>query len=144
MKYLGSVKKNIFWVFLLGLVCFLGRAGEPSVAQAMMPTMTTMGTHGLESGKAMPSSCPMKGNLPCCHGKDRVALCKASLCDLCVLSSAGEENTSPLSRIQPPALQVLADSGATHPGLLLKTQILHPPFPYQFSFFPPVSRPLLI
>lgn len=143
MKHFGLFKKNVFWiVFLLGLVWIFAGTGKPSVAHAMAPSMA-MG-QSLHSGKTMPVSCPMKGSLPCCHGKNRVALCKASLCDLCVLSAPGEENTFSFSRIQLQPLPAIADFIPNQPRFLLKVQLLHHSFSNKFSSFPPVSRPLLI
>ena len=143
MKHFGLFKKNIFWtVLLVGLLWIFSGTGKPSVAHAMAPSMA-MG-QGLHSGKAMPVSCPMKGALPCCHGKSQIALCKASLCDLCVLSAPGEENTSSLSRILLQPLSVLTHSSPNQPRVLLTVQLLHHPFSNKFSSFPPVSRPLLI
>lgn len=144
MKILALLQKNLFFALLLALVCFLCRAGEAPIAQAMTPSMAMTGGHSLKSKNAMPSSCPMKGELPCCHGKNRVALCQASLCDLCVLSVSGEENTPSFSRIWPPVLPIVADSSPKQPIIRMKTKPSHLLFPERLSFFPPVSRPLLI
>ena len=144
MKILALLQKNLFWALLLALVCFLCTAGEAPVAQAMTPSMAMMGAHSLKPGNAMPSSCPMKGGLPCCHGKNSVALCQASLCDFCVPSVSVEENTPSLSRIWPPVLPIVADSSPNEPIFKMKTKPSHPLFPDRFSFFPPVNRPLLI
>ena len=144
MKIPALLQKNLFWALLLALVCFLCRAGEAPVAQAMMPSMAMMGGHSLKSKNTMPSSCPMKGELPCCHGKNSVALCQASLCDFCVQSVSVEENTPSLSRIWPPVLPIVADSSPKEPIVKMKTKPSHPLFPDRSSFFPPVNRPLLI
>jgi hypothetical protein len=143
MKIFWPIKKNIFWIgTLVGLLWIFAGTIRPSDAHAMPPSMA-MG-QSLHSGKAIPASCPMKGDLPCCHGKDRVALCKASLCDLCVSSAPGEENTASPSRIMLPALPIIADSSPDQTRLLLKVHILHHPFLNKSSFSPPVNRPLLI
>ena len=144
MKIPALLQKNLFWALLLALVCFLCRAGEAPVAQAMMPSMAMMGGHSLKSKNTMPSSCPMKGELPCCHGKNSVALCQASLCDFCVQSVSGEENTPSLARIWPPVLPIVADSSPKQPIIKMKTKPSHPLFPDRLSFFPPVNSPLLI
>ena len=144
MKIPALLQKNLFWALLLARVCFLCRAGEAPVAQAMMPSMAMMGGHSLKSKNTMPSSCPMKGELPCCHGKNSVALCQASLCDFCVQSVSGEENTPSLARIWPPVLAIVADSSPKQPIIKMKTKPSHPLFPDRLSFFPPVNRPLLI
>jgi len=84
MKIVTTLEKNILWlVFLVGLACFLGGTGKPSVSHAMRASMPQMG-NGIGAGK-MPASCPMKAPLPCCHKKSLTVLCRASLCDLCVL-----------------------------------------------------------
>jgi hypothetical protein len=143
MKIFGPFKKNIFWIVtLVGLLWIFAGTGKASVAH-VMPSSMAVG-HGLQSGKAMPVSCPMKGTLPCCHGKDRVALCKASLCDLCVFSAPGEENTFTPSRIMLPALPFVLDSSPNQPRFLLKVHLLYHPLSGQSSFSPPVNRPLLI
>ena len=144
MKILALLQKNLFFALLLALVCFLCRAGESPSAQAMTPSMAMTGGHGLKSKNTMPSSCPMKGDLPCCHGKNSVALCQASLCDFCVQSVSVEENTPSLSRIWPPVLLIVADSSPKEPIVKMKTKPSHPLFPDRSSFFPPVNRPLLI
>ncbi|MDA8150068.1 MAG: hypothetical protein M0041_02860 [Nitrospiraceae bacterium] len=143
MKYLWPLKKNILWVvLLLSMVWIFSGMDKPSRTRAMMPSMA-MG-HGIHSEKSMPSSCPMKGALPCCHGNDQVALCQASLCDLCVLSAPGVESTASLSHIQPPALPIVFDSAENQAQGQWETQSLHPPFLHKYSFFPPVNSPLLI
>jgi len=144
MKPLVVFRKNILWVLLLlAMICvFSGIEDRPSHVQAVMPSMA-MG-HSDHNEKSMPSSCPMKGALPCCHGNGQVALCQASLCDLCVLSSPGVESTASLSHIQPPALPIVFDSASNQSRDQRGTQSLHPPLLHQSSFFPPVNSPLLI
>ena len=143
MKHFGPFKKNIFWIVaLVGLLWIFAGTIRPSDAHAMPPSMA-MG-QSLHSGKAIPASCPMKGDLPCCHGKDQVALCKAFLCDLCVFSAPGEENTFSPFRIMLPALPIIADFSPNQTRLLLKVHLPHHLFLNKSSFFPPVNRPLLI
>ncbi len=153
MKMRWGIGKNIFWIGLVvGLLWALAVTGRPPVAQAMS-SMATMshGAHGfntnsgVQSGQKMPASCPMKGTLPCCHGTLQAALCGATLCDFCFVSTPWQgAAVSALVRVHPPVARVIAYSVLIPPefsGVLLS---LHLPLFSRFSFSSAVNRPLLI
>ncbi|MHB1563111.1 MAG: hypothetical protein ACYCXP_03325 [Leptospirillum sp.] len=145
MKIVRTFEKTIFWVVLLvGLAWFLGGVGKPPASRAMMASMPQMG-NGIGGGGSMPVSCPMKGSLPCCHGKNLTALCRASLCDLCVLSKPWQgEPVSGAVHIQPPAPRIVANLPPDPPKLPVGNQSLHSTFSPRSSFSSPINRPLLI
>lgn len=147
MKMRWAIGKNIFWVGLVvGLVWALSVAGRPPVAHAMSSMPHGFNTDSsVQSGQKMPASCPMKGTLPCCHGTLQAALCGATLCDFCFVSTPWQgAAVSALVRVHPPVARVIAYSVLIPPvfsGVLLS---LHLPLFSRFSFSSAVNRPLLI
>ncbi len=148
MKLPGSVGKNIFWVLLLfGAVWFFNGTARPSASMSMMastPHEAHPG-HGVHSRNTMPSSCPMQGDLPCCHGKDQMTLCRASLCDLCIFSQPWQgAPVSVAEKVHFPVFRVIRDLPPAEPPFAPDKHPLHSTDPSRSSFFPPVNRPLLI
>lgn len=142
MNRIGRFGKNFVWlVFLAGFVWLLQGVGTPPAANAMPPTGAA-----LHSQKGMnPSSCPMKGTLPCCRHKAQVSLCRASLCDLCLLSHPRQTGiVSQTQRLQAPLARVFIVSESALPAAFHSGTPIHAPFPPRFSFAPSVNRPLLI
>ncbi len=136
------IKRHFGWLlFLAGLVFLFEGAGSPRVSVSM----SLKGSPSLHSKGMTPPSCPMKGNLPCCHNKAQISLCRASLCDLCLQSRPHQvENESQILRVQAPleGAPIIPVNGDTlarrHTFSFLSS------FPKDLPFGPPVNRPLLI
>ncbi|MHB8542661.1 MAG: hypothetical protein ACYC9S_01480 [Leptospirales bacterium] len=147
MKNRGAIGKNIFWIGLvIGFVWALSGAGRPPVSHAMSSMVNGVATdRGVQSGQKMPSSCPMKGSLPCCHATLQVALCGATLCDMCFVSKPWQgAAVSALVRVHPPVAGVIAYVVLNPPESPGIVQSLHSPFPSRSSVYSAVNRPLLI
>ncbi|MHB1287168.1 MAG: hypothetical protein ACYCYP_11560 [Leptospirales bacterium] len=151
MKLPGTVGKNIFWILLLfGAVWFFNGTPRPSASMSMTPMMASATHeahpgHGVHSRNTMPASCPMQGNLPCCHGKDQLTLCRASLCDLCIFHDPWQgAPVSVAENVHSPVLRVIRDLPPDLAAFARDNHPLHSTDPSRSSFFPPVNRPLLI
>lgn len=142
MNRIGRFRKNFVWlVFLVGFVWLLPGTGTPPAAYAMSP----MGASLHSSKGTTPSSCPMKGRLPCCRHKAQVSLCRASLCDLCLLSHPRLPGiVSQTQRLQAPLARVFIAFESVLPAAFHNGIPIRAPFPPRFSFAPSVNRPLLI
>jgi len=142
MKIFGFPIRHILWPILLAGFAWLLQGGASLPVSNAMSLMQP----SVQSSKGMKSSsCPMKGNLPCCQHKASVSLCRVPLCDLCFQSVPWKEgNTSPILRVQPPVAKGLS---YPEPGDAVFRRGSHPPLSSsltRFSFAPAVNRPLLI
>ena len=142
MKIFGFPGKNILWpVLLAGFVWLLQGGASLPVSHAMSLIQSSdQSPKGMKS-----SSCPMKGNLPCCQHKTSISLCRVPLCDLCFQSGSWKEGTtSPVLRVQPP---VAKGPSFPEPVDAVFRRGSPPPLSSSLtraSFTPAVNRPLLI
>ena len=136
------IKRHFLWLlFLAGLAFLFEGAGSPPISFSM----SLKGSLSLHSKGMKPSTCPMKGNLPCCHNKAQISLCRTPLCDLCFQStSLQEENESQILRVQAP-LERIPITPVNYDTLVRRNTVsLFSSSHKDILFGPPVNRPLLI
>ena len=145
MKNSGWLRIGFFQiVFLSGVFWLLSGPGQPASAHAVLSAESGVQARtGMDSG-----SCPMKGmkgTLPCCKHTAEASICRASLCDVCLLSDLHQVEFSPKTfRNQEPVLSVLFIASFGPPENLPVRLSLFGPFSSSPPFAIPVNRPLLI
>jgi hypothetical protein len=141
MKVSGFLRKNVFWAVLLGGFIWLLQGGISLSASQAKSVMQL----SVQSPKGMKSSCPMKGNLPCCQHKASVSLCRMPSCNLCFQSVPLKEgNVSSNFQVQPPVSKSFFYPETVDTFLQRSCQPLLSFSLSRVSFTPAVNQPLLI
>ena len=145
MKTFGWLRIGLFQIgFLVGVFWLLSGSGQPASARAVLSAGSGVQARtGMNSG-----SCPMKGmkgTLPCCKHTAKASICRASICDVCLLSDVHPAEISPkILRNQAPVVSILFIAAFGPPENLPVRPSIFGPFSSSPPFALPVNRPLLI